>query len=106
MASASCSSDEDYHNYETDSEDILEDSPDEYDSDYDPEKEIGESDSDSSVETLSASEGEQPSYDCLRATLTRCRVCGAEFMISAQFMIMFTFSFINKMTKICLEKST
>ena len=62
MASASCSSDEDYHNYETDSEDILEDSPDEYDSDYDPEKEIGESDSDSSVETLSASEGEQPSY--------------------------------------------
>ena len=61
MASASCSSDEDYHNYETDSEDIQEDSPDEYDSDYDPEKEIGESDdSDSSVETLSASEGEQP----------------------------------------------
>ena len=46
-----CSSDEDYHNYETDSEDIgLEDSPDESDSDYDPEKEIGESDSDISVE--------------------------------------------------------
>ena len=62
MASASCSSDEDYHNYETDSEDIQEHSPDKYDSDYDPEKEIGESDdSDSSVETLSASEGEQPS---------------------------------------------
>ena len=61
MASASCSSDEDYHNYETDSEDIQEDSPDEYDSDYDPEKEIGESDdSDSSVKTLLASEGEQP----------------------------------------------
>lgn len=59
MASASCSSDEDYHNYETESEDILEDSLDESDSDYDPENEIGESDSDSSVETLSASEGEQ-----------------------------------------------
>ena len=37
---------------------------------YDPEKEIRDSKSDSisSVETLSASEGEQPSIDCLWAT--------------------------------------
>ena len=40
-----------------DSEDILKDTPHEYDSDYDPEKEIRESDIDSSVETLTASEG-------------------------------------------------
>lgn len=32
--------DEDYYNCETDSEDLSEDSPDEYDSDYDPEKRL------------------------------------------------------------------
>ena len=66
MASASSySSDEDYHNYEADSEAVLEDSTDEYDSDYDPEGEVGdyETDSASSVSTLWASEGEQSRDD-------------------------------------------
>ncbi|MPC48612.1 hypothetical protein E2C01_042391 [Portunus trituberculatus] len=60
MASASSSSKNDnYHNYETDSDDILEDSH------YDPGKEIEDSEIDSitSAETLPAREGEQSGDD-------------------------------------------
>ena len=47
MASiSSYSSDEDYHKYEADSEAVLEDSTDEYDSDYDPERDVGDCETD------------------------------------------------------------
>lgn len=53
---SSCSNDEDYHNY---GEGILEYASNKYDSNYDPEKEIQDSATDSvtSVEPLLASEG-------------------------------------------------